>query len=190
LIAEREIEKIAHLADVVSFDFVGDDDTIREVYGLNVGVEAYVATYKALCRHVTVVPHITIGLRGGLLSGENEALRLLGKLGLEALVLLVFIPTKDTRYEGKAPPLLSDVAQFMVEARLSFPHIPIHMGCMRPCGSYRDELDSLAVLAGLNRIVSPARPAVRLAKSLGLEIRTGEECCVFGLEHFNNGGES
>ena len=46
----------------------------------------------------------------------------------------------------------------------------------------------VAVLAGLNRIVSPARPAVELAKSLGLEVRTSEECCVFGLDGFNDGG--
>ena len=189
LITEPEIQGVAPLVDVVSFDFVGDDDTIREVYGLNVGVEAYVETYKALQRHATVIPHITIGLRGGRISGETEALRLLSGLGLEALVLLVFIPTRDTRYEDKAPPLLSDVAEFLADARLSFPDIPIHLGCMRPYGSYRDELDSLAVLAGLNRIVSPARPAVELAKSLGLEIRTGEECCVFGLDGFSDGGE-
>jgi len=187
LISEEEIRRIAHLVDVVSFDFVGDDSTISEVYGLNVGVQAYVDSYEALRRHVAVVPHITVGLRDGRISGEFEALRLLGKLGLEALVLLVFIPTRGTRYQSKAPPPLSDVARFLTEARLSFPGIPIHLGCMRPYGSYRDELDSLAVRAGLNRIVSPARPAVELAKSLGLEIETGEECCVFGIERFNHG---
>ncbi len=55
---------------------------------------------------------------------------------------------------------------------------PLAMGCMRPGGLYRVELDCLAVRAGLNGIVNPAPAAVRLARQFGLEVLRGEECCV------------
>jgi hypothetical protein len=66
----------------------------------------------------------------------------------------------------------------MAEARLRFPDVPIYLGCMRPKGSYRNELDSLAVRAGLNVVVSPSRPARDLAVELGLAERKIRECCV------------
>ena len=41
-VSEAEMEEIAPLVDVVSFDFVGDNDTIREVYGIDRTVDDYV----------------------------------------------------------------------------------------------------------------------------------------------------
>jgi len=49
---------------------------------------------------------------------------------------------------------------------------------MRPRGTYRDALDVLAVKAGLNVIVNPARPAVQAARDLGLAVGWGDECCA------------
>ncbi len=92
LIDEETMLAIRPYVDVVSFDFVGDDETIREVYGLQRSVEDYADTYRMLRRHVRVVPHLTLGLRGGRMSGERRALALLGELGLEALVFIVFTP--------------------------------------------------------------------------------------------------
>jgi uncharacterized radical SAM superfamily protein len=50
---------------------------------------------------------------------------------------------------------------------------------MRPHSEYRAQLDTLAVRAGVNKIVSPAREAVKLAEELGLSIVRSRECCVF-----------
>lgn len=74
LIDEEAMRTIAPLVDVISFDLVGDAETAREVYGLDLTLDDYVKTLEMLCRHVPVVPHITIGLRGGRLSGERAAL--------------------------------------------------------------------------------------------------------------------
>jgi hypothetical protein len=94
------------------------------------------------------------------------------------LVLLVFIPTAGTRYADRKPPAPEVVADLLAEARLRFPGTPLYLGCMRPKGRYRDQLDPLAVRAGLNVIVSPARPARQLADDLGLAVRQTRECCV------------
>jgi len=178
LIGEDEIRAIAPYVDVISFDFVGDDETIREVYGLDVTVEDYIQSYQLLRRYTRVLPHITIGLRGGETGHEVRALDILGALGVEGLVLIVFIPTAGTRYADHQPPEIREVAEILVEARLRFPDKPLYLGCMRPRGRYRSELDPLAVRAGVNTIVNPAGEAVRLAEQLGLHIVWGRECCV------------
>jgi len=179
LIGEADLLVIAPYTDVVSFDFVGDDETIHEVYGLDCTVADYVKTYRMLRRHTRVIPHITIGLRGGAIGHEYPAMKKLQELGVDGLVFIVFIPTAGTRYAYCQPPPIEDVVNILAEARLRFPDRPLHLGCMRPHGQYRAQLDSLAVRAGVNKIVSPAREAVPLAKELGLSIVQGRECCVF-----------
>jgi uncharacterized radical SAM superfamily protein len=178
LIGEDEIRAIAPYVDIISFDFVGDDETIHEVYGLDLTVEDYVQSYQLLRRYARVLPHITIGLRGGELGHEVRALEILGDLGIEGLVLIVFIPTAGTRYADRQPPEIGAVLDILVESRLRFPDKLLNLGCMRPRGRYRSELDPLAVRAGINAIVNPAREAVCLAEELGLTIRRGRECCV------------
>ncbi len=177
-VTEEEMQTIAPLVDTVSFDFVGDDATIREVYGTGRTVRDYVDTYRLLSRHARTLPHITIGLRGGELGHELPALELLEELGADELVLLVFIPTPGTRYAGRMPPEPALVADLIAETRLRFPLAPLYLGCMRPKGSYRDRLDPLAVRAGVNVLVSPSRPARQMASQLGLAARKMRECCV------------
>jgi len=177
-ISEDDMRQIAPFADVISFDFVGDDATIREVYGLPHTVDEYVHTYTLIRHFVPVVPHLTLGLRGGRFSGEHSAVERLVQLEPEALVLLVLIPTRGTRYSGCCPPLLSEVASFFRFARASLPTTPLYLGCMRPGGAYRRELDRLAVDAGLDKIVNPAPTALRAAHSLGLAVKWEDECCV------------
>jgi uncharacterized radical SAM superfamily protein len=179
LIGEEEIRQIAPDVDVVSFDLVGDDQTIREVYDLDCSAEGYFGTYQLLRRYVRVVPHITIGLRGGRISGEYAALERLQSLGAEALVFLVLIPTGGTAYEHCAPPSVVEVGDLLAMARQKLPDVPIYLGCMRPAGHYRNELDPVAIQAGVNKIVNPSPAAVALATEKGLRVIWQEECCVF-----------
>jgi len=177
-VTEDEMQAIAPLVDTISFDFVGDDETIRDVYGIDRTVADYIATYRLLRRHARTLPHITIGLRGGALGHEMPALEALQDLGVEGLVFLVFIPTPGTRCASCSPPAPAQVAALLAEARLRLPGATLYLGCMRPKGNYRKELDPLAVRAGVNVIVSPARPARLLAADLGLTAREMRECCV------------
>jgi len=181
MIGEEEMQAIAPYVDVISFDFVGDTGTIREVYGLDYTVDNYVQTYAMLRRYARVIPHLTLGLRGGQFSGEYQALYTLQRLGLDALVVLVLIPTAGTRYADCHPPALEEVAGFLLEARQNLPDTPIYLGCMRPGGLYRRRLDELALRAGVNKIVNPTSSAVWLAEELGLSARWEYECCVIGM---------
>lgn len=178
LISRPEIESIAPYVDLISFDFVGDDATIREVYGLEKTVEDYVATYRLLSEYVPVVPHLTIGLKGGEIAGERRVLEILSGLNVDTLVLLVLIPTPGTRYADRQPPSVEAVTELMIDARLALPRANLYLGCMRPHGEYRAAVDVMAVRAGVNKIVSPARETVRVAEDLGLRIERGRECCA------------
>lgn len=178
LLDAGEIERIAAIADTVSFDFIGDDETIKEVLGLKKTVEDYIVCYRQLRRHCRVMPHICIGLHGGKVKGEYRAMELLRSEGIDALTFIIFTPTKGTRYFECAPPDIEAVVKVLEHARHLFADVPIHLGCMRPGGRYRNDIDKLAVRLGINTIVNPTPDAVRLAEELGLSIIRTEECCV------------
>lgn len=177
LIRREHIPGVAALADRISFDFVGDDATIRDVFGLDRTAEDYADCYRELRRYAPVTPHVCLGLRGGELHGEEQALLRLRQLGADSLTLIVFTPTPGTRFADCSPPPLAAVGDLLRQARAMFPDIPVQLGCMRPGGRYREELDRLAVAAGLDAIVQPSPGARRLAEELGLSVTWGEECC-------------
>jgi len=178
LIQEEELQAIAPFVDVISFDIVGDAETAREVYGLDLTLDDYLRTFDLLRRYAPVVPHLTIGLRGGRLSGERAALGALATRKLEALIFIVLIPTAGTTFAHCAPPALHEVARLLLEARITFPDTRLLLGCMRPHGIYRQMLDELAVRVGLNGVVNPTLNAERAADRLGLQVTWGEECCA------------
>ena len=178
LIAEEAMQTIAPLVDVISFDLVGDAETAREVYGLDLTLSDYIETFEMLRRYVPVVPHITLGLRGGRLSGERAALEALRRQRLDALVLIILIPTDGTKYARCAPPALPQVAELFVETRLLFPDTRLCLGCMRPLGAYRQAVDELALEAGFNGIVNPSGGVVRRAAAMGLQSIWRDECCA------------
>lgn len=178
LIEEDEVAKIAEIADCVSFDFVGDDETIHEVFGLERFVSDYIQCYQKLREQVQVMPHICIGLHGGQIKGEYRAVELLQELGMDALTFIIFTPTRGTPYADCLPPNIEEVVKLLQWARETCPLVPIHLGCMRPGGRYRSEIDEWAVKIGIDTIVNPTPKAVALAKELGISILRSEECCV------------
>ncbi len=178
LSSETDLRAVLPYVDVISFDIVGDRETAHEVYGLDLNLEDYLRTFEALRRLAPVVPHLTIGLRGGRLSGEWAVLEALQALGVEHLILIILIPTPGTRYAGCAPPSLEDVSSVFLAARRLLPQARLSLGCMRPMGAYRQEVDALAIRAGLNALVNPTRRAEALAQEYGLRILWRDECCA------------
>ncbi|MDP4160627.1 MAG: radical SAM protein [Bacillota bacterium] len=178
LLDRVEISLLKDLADVVSFDFVADRATIEEVYGLSQGPEDYCRVYQELREVVRVMPHLTLGLRGGEWCGEEKALDILQELGIDGLIFNVFIPTPETRYASRQPLPVEEVVRFLAKARIRFPNAPLTLGCMRPKGRYRLILDEAAVSMGINRLVMPTPRARHVAEEMGLRVIRGEECCA------------
>jgi uncharacterized radical SAM superfamily protein len=178
LVKNEDIEKIAPYIVSASFNFIGDNSTIKEVYGLKKReVNDFIESYLTLKKYVNVYPHITIGIHGGKIKGENNAISILKSLGTEAIVFNVFIPTPNTLYYNKKPPKVDETLEIIKHARLEFPNTPLYLGCMRPRGRYRRELDE-QVVGIVNRIVLPANSAIKKAEVLNYEIKKLEECCI------------
>lgn len=172
--------EIGETASVVSFDVVLDDETIKEAFhGMWTGQD-YIETFRNLRKgKAVVVPHILIGLKKGQIAGEFRAVDFLLGEGIERLIFIVLIPTANTPWADVPPPSIEDVARVIAWTRARAPRLDISLGCMRPAGKYRREVDAMAVRCGVDRIVLPHPESLKVAASLGLSVVKKEECCAF-----------
>ena len=180
-IAPAEVAReIGETATVVSFDVVLDDETIREAFhGMWTGRD-YIETFRNLQQgKAVVVPHVLIGLKKGQIAGEFQAVDFLLGEGVERLIFIVLIPTANTPWAEVPPPAIEDVARVIAWTRARAPKLDISLGCMRPAGKYRREIDAMAVRCGVDRIVLPHPESLKIAASLGLSVMKKEECCAF-----------
>ncbi|MEG0180703.1 MAG: radical SAM protein [Peptostreptococcaceae bacterium] len=178
LMDKESIEKVCKYLDYVSFDLVFDEDTIKEVYKMDKSKEEYINTYEYIQKFTNVAPHVCIGLKGGQIKGEYEIIDYLKNNQPNQLTFIVLIPTKNTEYENVNPPEINEVIDLLCEARVNLPKTKINLGCMRPRGEYRRQLDKLAIECGINKIVLPSRTCKELAKEKQLNVIESKECCV------------
>ena len=175
-------ETCAALAEVgidgAMVDIIGHEDTIREVYHLAATPEDYEALLARLETHgVPAVPHIILGLHYGRMLGEWRALQMIGRHALKLLVLVVLTPWSGTAMVGVRPPPLAEIGDFFAAARRAMPETPIVLGCARPAGLVKREIDRLAVDAGLNGIAYPAEGIADYARQRGLRPQFINACC-------------
>ena len=164
--------------DSALVDVIGSDDTIREVYGLNMTTEDYSRSLSALQdSNVPFVPHIIVGLHYGRLEGEFQALQMIRKYSPSALVIIAFMPIHGTEMEHVDPPRPVEIGKVIASARLMFPKTPLALGCMRPKGGHRVETDIMAVKAGIDAIAFPTEEAVNFARQNGRSISFSSLCC-------------
>jgi uncharacterized radical SAM superfamily protein len=160
-------------------DIIGADETIKDIYNLNVTVENYANSLRALHEaHLNFVPHVIVGLHNGELKGEFHALRMIRAHDPSALVVIAFTPIRGTDMAEVIPPMPIDIARVAVAARLMFPETPLALGCMRPKGKHRAETDVLALKAGVNAIAFPSEEAITYAENQGYELSFSSYCCA------------
>ena len=164
--------------DSVLIDIIGSDDTIKEIYKLDVTVKNYEASLKALhdSKH-HFIPHVIVGLHYGKLKGELTALKMIAKYKPSALVIIALTPLRNTLMKGVKPPTSQDIAEILTTARIMFPDTPIALGCMRPTGKHRIETDKLAIASGVNAIAFPDESVIEYAKASGINIEFLSVCC-------------
>lgn len=159
-------------------DVIGSEQTIREVYHLDVGVGEYEAVLERLSRHgVPLIPHIILGLHYGRMLGEWRALEMVARHRPKLLVLVVLMPLYGTPMAAVAPPPVEELGAFFRTARGGFPDVPVMLGCARPIGPQKAAIDRLAVDAGLDGIAYPAEGIVSYAQACGRAPRFHDACC-------------
>ena len=167
--------------DCASIDVVGDNGTLHQVYGLiNQSTQDYARTLEALKNsRIPVAPHICVGLHHGRLLGELAALQLISStIQPASIVIIALMPTKGTRMESVSPPSNLDIARVCALTRLIFPRCKISLGCMRPRGMARHQMEKLAVRAGINRLVLPTNTTVEYLKRNLYTTQVEEACCI------------
>ncbi len=167
--------------DGAMLDIIGAEETIREVYYLDVAVTEYERSLERLARHgVPAVPHIVLGLHFGRFRGEESALEIIARYPRKAAVLVVLQPLYGTAMANTAPPPVEEIGAFFHLARGRLHDTPLFLGCARPLGPMKREIDRLAVDAGLDGIAYPAEGIVAYAASRGRPAAFHNACCGVG----------
>jgi uncharacterized radical SAM superfamily protein len=180
----REMESAG--VDTVMMDVIGAQETINEVYNLDRSVDDFEATLAALCAtSMEVTPHIVIGLHYGHILGEANALDIVSRHAVTALVLVVIMPfyAKPGTF---VTPATTDVGRIFLEARERLPGQQVLLGCARPPGMHKRVTDAYAIMAGLDGIAFPADGAVSVAHTIGRPFEQAHSCCSIKL---GNAGE-
>ncbi len=128
-----------------------------------------------------VVPHIVVGLHYGHLLGEWNALEMLKRHTPDAVVLVVVMPYYAPARRPFVTPEPGAVGRFFMDAREALPDIPLLLGCARPAGTAKSQIDTYAVLAGLNGIAHPADGMVELAVRMERQARVTPACCSIAV---------
>lgn len=168
--------------DVAMMDVIGGEETIREVYHLDRPVADFEATLAALTTTtMEVVPHIVIGLHYGKLLGEDNALDIVARYPIAALILVIVSPIYAAPHRPFATVATKDVAKVFVAARQRISNAPVQLGCIRPAGRHKLITDAYAVMAGFDGIAHPAEGIVALARAIGRPVEQEHACCSISL---------
>ena len=168
--------------DVAMMDVIGAQDTITQVYHLRRSVDDFERSLAYLVgTRMRVVPHIVLGLHYGQFLGEWHALDIVSRHRPDALVLVVVMPHYAPQDRSFATPDAHEVGRFFMDARAALPQTPLLLGCARPAGRVKSQIDAYAVMAGLNGIAHPADGMVELAARLGRDVRVTPACCSIAV---------
>jgi uncharacterized radical SAM superfamily protein len=162
----------------VMLDVIGAEETIRDVYHLDLTPDDFERSLALLAeRGLRIIPHIVLGLHYARLLGEWKALDMIRRYPVSTLILVVLTPLVGTPMAHLKPPPLEDVVEFFATARQAMPGTKVNLGCGRPMGKMKQDMDRAAIDHGLNGIAYPADGAIEYARERGLEPALYEYCC-------------
>jgi len=163
----------------VLVDIIGSNRAIQEVYNLpNQTISDYDNLLALLDElDLPVVPHVLAGLEYGEINGEYTAIDMITKHNHLGIIIIVFMPIQGTPFQEVNSPPVDEVIKIINYAKQKTSK-PIILGCARPRGKYRMELDQKAVIAGIDAIARPSITAYSEAEKRELEIHASSTCCA------------
>lgn len=168
--------------DIISFDVNMDEEVVRNIYHLDIELSDYRRAIDLLKKFkLNIVPHICIGLHYGKLNKELESIKFIKetKINPSLIVVIVLIPPKDSKTKFDQPKS-KDIAKIISILRLNFPKTEISLGCMRPRGKFKIEIEKAAIKAGITRIEIPSKETLRWLKinNPKIQFKFFSACCA------------
>ncbi len=164
--------------DAVMLDIIGADETIKDVYHLDLTTADFERSLEVLANNeLRIIPHIVLGMHYGEFLGEYTALEMIARYPVSTLIIVILVPLVGTPMEHIPPPPFAEVVEFFAASRAALPTTSINLGCGRPMGALKVDLDHAAIDHGLNGIAYPASGAIAYAKKQGIEANLYEYCC-------------
>ncbi len=153
-------------------DVVVDTETIRDVYNIDNPNIVHKTIDNLFTYGPRIVPHLIVGIGKGKIKGEYEAIDFLTAYKVPLLVLVVLMPINKTL----TPPPIDEVLDVFRYARRKFPKIAL--GCAKPRGSYRYELEKRLIAENLiDNLAVWSDAAIAEAKQKGKKINYHYTCC-------------
>ncbi|TXT54405.1 MAG: hypothetical protein BAJATHORv1_70105 [Candidatus Thorarchaeota archaeon] len=171
--------------DGAMLDIIGSNSTLREIYHLNLSIEVFDMSMQHLQDYnIPFIPHIIAGLHHGRLLGEDRAIKMIAKYNPHSVVVVAFMPLENTPMSDVTPASPSDIMRVILATRFAIPDRPLVLGCARPLGEHRRELDQLAIDVGVNGIAYPTEEGYQYANDRGLSIQYTDQCCSLIYREF------
>lgn len=172
--------------DAAMLDIIGSDDVAKRIYHLEDGKRRIRKSLRLLTElEIPTTPHILVGLNYGRLGGELEALDLVADFSPSALVIIILSPIRNTPMDHVNPPSPELVGKLLTIARLGLKRTPLLLGCARPLGNHKIQVDKLAIRAGVNGVALPSQEGVDFAKERGLHPIFLDVCCSLAYQYFS-----
>lgn len=173
--------------DIASMELVGDEATIREVFGIHARPEDYIRSIRFLrsAGVAHLAPHVAVGLHHGVLRGEKRALSMLRRAAEPSTIAIIVLrPTQGTAMEGVSPPAAEDVAEVVAHARSLFPETKIVLGALRPRKrASRMAIERAALDSGVDGMEHPSIALLREARARGCRVKRLESYGVLPIEY-------
>lgn len=160
----------------VSFDLPSCDEVVSNVFKLPYKATDYERLYLEYKKHFNTIAHLTLGLALKTKNAEQKIIDFLAQNGEKKVVLLVFMPTKGTEAQDLPKMPLSKVISVIKYAKKQ--KLSPSLGCMRPMGAYRKNLDILAFMYGLKKIVMASPVLIKILEENGVSVAVSNECCA------------
>ncbi|MFX1327714.1 MAG: radical SAM protein [Promethearchaeota archaeon] len=183
LLNEETAKKLADAnVDIVSFDINMDKEVIKDIYHLDIELNEYKRAIDLLKKYkLNIVPHICVGLHYGKLNKELETIKFIKETIIDPslIVIIALIPPKDSKIKFELIKA-EEIAKVIAILRFAFPKTELSLGCMRPRGKIKTEIEKMSIKSGITRIEIPSRDTLKWLKTYNskIQLKFFSACCA------------
>ena len=167
--------------DGVLVNIIPDKNAIENVYNLKgFNKDDYYTTIEILKNAgLKVSPHIIIGISGGRIMGEFEAIDEISRIGVDSIVFVLLKKISNQVNLNSSEVKTTEILDLFNYAEKLMPATPKVLGCARPVSLESSNLEVTLLKNGLSTIAFPSEEAIEFVINNNLKYKFIEQCCAF-----------